>query len=158
MGNKSYFRYFVLKDVINYRFPTTETNSKALYIFRRFNTTSSVKLFEVTIQISAKSADFCLQLCFSERWKKTHETFQTIFTFSKWKHIFDKNYILDESTFRKQTSFWKWKHVFRKVKVVNHFLKKLQLANSLKKVSRMFVGTKFNWLIISNPEFFPSDS
>ena len=34
--------------------------------------------------------------------------------------------------------------VFGKVKVINHFLKKLQLANSLKKISRMFVGAKFD--------------
>jgi hypothetical protein len=64
----------------------------------------------------------------------------------KRKHILKKNYIL------------KWNHVFGKVKLINHFLKKLQLANSLKKVSRMFVGTKFDWLISSNPEFFPSES
>ena len=38
-------------DVTNYRFPTTETNLKALYIFCCFNTTLSVKLFVVTVQI-----------------------------------------------------------------------------------------------------------
>ena len=32
----------------------------------------------------------------------------------------------------------------------------MQLANSIKKVSRMFVGTKFDWLIISNLGYFPS--
>ena len=36
---------------MNYRFLPTETNSKALYIFCCFNTTSSVKLFVVTVQI-----------------------------------------------------------------------------------------------------------
>ena len=36
---------------MNYRFLTTKTNSKALYIFRGFFTTSSVKLFVVTVQI-----------------------------------------------------------------------------------------------------------
>ena len=45
-----------------------------------------------------------------------------------------------------------------KWKVINHFLKELQLANSLKKVSRMSVGAKFDWLISSNPKFFPSES
>ena len=44
---------------MNYRFLTTETNSKALYIFRCFNTTSPVKLFEVTVQILL---DFSLQI------------------------------------------------------------------------------------------------
>ena len=38
-------------DVMNYRFPTTETNLKALYIFCCFNTTLSVNLFVVTVQI-----------------------------------------------------------------------------------------------------------
>ena len=38
-------------NIINYRFLTAETNLKALYIFRCFFTTSSVKLFVVTVQI-----------------------------------------------------------------------------------------------------------
>ena len=37
--------------IMNYRFLTTETNSKALYIFRCLFTTSSVKLFVVNVQI-----------------------------------------------------------------------------------------------------------
>ena len=46
-----------------------------------------------------------------------------------------------------------------KWKIINPFFKKnLQLAKSIKKGSRMFVGAKFNWLIISNPEFFPFES
>ena len=36
---------------MNYRFLTTETNSKASYIFSCFFTTSSVKQFVVTVQI-----------------------------------------------------------------------------------------------------------
>ena len=36
-----------INDMINYRFLTTETNLKALYIFRCLFTTSSVKLFVV---------------------------------------------------------------------------------------------------------------
>ena len=40
-----------LYDIINYRFLTTEANLKALEIFRCFFTTSSVKLFVVTVQI-----------------------------------------------------------------------------------------------------------
>ena len=37
--------------IINYRFLTTETNSKALYIFCCLFTTLSVKLFVVNVQI-----------------------------------------------------------------------------------------------------------
>jgi hypothetical protein len=37
--------------VMNHRFLTTETNLKALYIFRCLFTTSSVKLFVVNVQI-----------------------------------------------------------------------------------------------------------
>ena len=37
--------------IMNYRFLTTKTNSKALYIFCCCFTTSSVKLFVVTVQI-----------------------------------------------------------------------------------------------------------
>ena len=45
--------------------------------------------------------------------------------------------------FEKELHFENESVFFGKVKVINHFLKKLQLANSLKKVSRMFVGSKF---------------
>ena len=38
-------------DLINYRFLTTEIDLKALYIFRCYITTLSVKLFVVTLQI-----------------------------------------------------------------------------------------------------------
>ena len=110
-------------------------------------------------------------------------TFRKRTTFWKWMHISKKELILrmnthfekelhfenectfrkrthfeNQCTFRKRTTFWKWKCVFGKVKVINHFLKKLQLANSLKKVSRVFVGAKFDWLVSSNPEFLPSES
>ena len=39
--------------------------------------------------------------------------------------------------------------------VINPFLKKLQPAKNIQKVSRLFVGAKFNRLVVSNPEFFP---
>ena len=63
--------------VLNYGFLTTETNLKALYIFRCLFTTSSVKLFVVTVQI------FCLQILFTfvffgKREKNTHETFHIL--------------------------------------------------------------------------------
>ena len=56
---QSYFgRYFFWQirtsggpPVMNYRFLTTETNLKALYIFSCLFTTSSVKLFVVNVQI-----------------------------------------------------------------------------------------------------------
>ena len=38
------------KDIINYRFLTTETNLKALYIFGCLFTTSSVKLFVAVVR------------------------------------------------------------------------------------------------------------
>ena len=41
-----------------------------IYISLFFDTTSSVKLFEVTVQI------FVYKLCFSEKGKNTHKTFQ----------------------------------------------------------------------------------
>ena len=49
---------------MNYRFPTTETNSKALYI--SWFSPPHQKLFLVTVQIFFKSADFCLQLFFGK--------------------------------------------------------------------------------------------
>ena len=69
----------------NYRFLTTETNLKALHIFRCLFTTSSVKLFVVNLQI------FCLQLRFSEKGKKK---LTKPFTFWKWKHISKENHII----------------------------------------------------------------
>ena len=42
---------FMNLDIMNYRFLTTEIISRALYIFRCFVTTSSVKLVLVTVQI-----------------------------------------------------------------------------------------------------------
>ena len=64
------------KDIINFRFLTTETNIKASYIFCCLFTTSSVLL-------CSECTDFCWQMCFSEKGK-------TIlikpFTFWKWKH------------------------------------------------------------------------
>ena len=60
---------------------TTETNFKALYIFRRFKTTLSVKLFEVTVQIFVYK--LCLQLRFWKDEKKPHETFHSFFNVSQ---------------------------------------------------------------------------
>ena len=60
-------------DLINYRFLTTEIDLKALYIFRCFITTLSVKLFVVTLQIFVY--EFLLTIVFFEkRNKKTHKT------------------------------------------------------------------------------------
>ena len=68
--------------MINYRFLTTETNSKALYIFHCFFTTSSVKLFVVAVQIFVYKFLFS----FSEKGKNNHETFHTL----KMKTHFEK--------------------------------------------------------------------
>ena len=61
------------EEVVNYRFLTTETNSKALYIFPYFNTTSSVKLFVVTVQIFVYKFLFTI-VFFGKRQKNTHRT------------------------------------------------------------------------------------
>ena len=73
--------------VMYYRFLTTETNSKALYIyvFCCFNTTSSVKLFVVTVQIFLCNFLFTMvSLGKREKIKKPF-TFENENTF--WKRI-----------------------------------------------------------------------
>ena len=71
-----------LLDIINYRSLTTETNLKALYIFRCLFTTSSVKLFVVNVHIFFYSCVFQ---------KKGKTTLTKPFE--------------NESTFRKRTTF-----------------------------------------------------
>ena len=59
--------------IMNYRFLTTETNSKALYIFRCSVTTSSVKLFlvtELTVQIFVYKGEQLSQI-----WMPTIDSF-----------------------------------------------------------------------------------
>ena len=58
---------------MNYRFLPTETNSKALYIFCCFNTTSSVKLFVVTVQIFVYK--YLFTIVFFGKRKKNDKTF-----------------------------------------------------------------------------------
>ena len=100
----------------NYRFLTTETNLKALYIFRCLFTTSSVKLFIVNVQI------FVYNRVFRKRKNNSPKTFQLL----KMKAHFEK-----EPHFENESLFWnpvlKWKHV-------NPFSKKLQLAKSIKNI------------------------
>jgi hypothetical protein len=55
--------------IINYGFLTTETNLKALYVFRCYFTTSSVKLFEVTVKIFVYK--FLFTIVFFGKRKKT---------------------------------------------------------------------------------------
>jgi hypothetical protein len=80
-----------LGNIITYRFLKTETNLKALYIFRCFFTTSPVKLFKVTVQ------SFVYQFLFTIEffWKKEK------------KHSRNLSHFVNESTFRKRTTFWK---------------------------------------------------
>ena len=59
--------------------------SKILYIFHCFNTTSSVKLFVVTVQIFVYKFLFTI-VFFGKRKKKTHETFHIL----KMKTHFEK--------------------------------------------------------------------
>ena len=72
--------------IINYRFLTTETNSKALYIFCCLFTTSSVKLFVVNVQI------FVYHCVFRKKEKQ---------------HSPNLSHFENESTFWKRTTFWK---------------------------------------------------
>ena len=93
--------------IINYRFLTTETNLKTLYIyFVVFFTTSSVKLFVVNVKIFVYNCVFG---------KKEKEILMKSFTFWKWKHISKKEpHFGNESSF--WNPFWQWKHVFGEVK------------------------------------------
>ena len=75
-----------LSGIINYRFLSTETNLKALNIFRCLFTTSSLKLFVVNVQIFVYNCVF---------WKKEKQHSQNLSHFE------------NESTFRKRTTFWK---------------------------------------------------
>ena len=54
-----------------------------------------------------------------------------------------------KTPFEKEPHFENENIFFEEWKVINPFLKKLQLAKSIKKGS----SAKFNWLIISDPEF-----
>ena len=79
-------------DIINYRFLTTETNLKALYIFCCVFTTSSVKLFVVNVQIFVYNCVF-----FGKRKNNTHKTFNIL----KMKAHFEKEpHFEDESLFQ----------------------------------------------------------
>ena len=77
--------------------------------------------------------------------------------FWKWKHLLKKNHILRMEA-HSEMYFENENMLLGKWKESNPFFFKLQLANSIKKGSRIFVGAKIYWLIISNPEFFPSES
>ena len=115
-----------LQNVINCRFPTTETNSRALYI--SWFSPPHQKLFFVTVQIFVKSADFCLQLCFSERWKKAS---RNLSHFKKGLHI------ENECKFQKRTSHWKWMQILKKnyvLKMNAHLKKELHFENVFGKV------------------------
>ena len=83
---------WICEGIMNYRFSTTETNLKALYIFHCFLTTSSVNLFLVTVKILF--TNFCLQLCFSENGKR---------------HSRNLSHFENENTSQGGTTFWKWK-------------------------------------------------
>ena len=85
------FHLTFVPGIINYRFLTTETNLKDLYIFCCFFTTSSVKLFLVNVQIL-----FTIVL-FGKRKSNTHKTFHLL----KMKAHFEKEpHFESESTFQ----------------------------------------------------------
>ena len=79
----------IMSVIMNYRFLTTETSLKALYIFWFF-TTSSVKLFVVTVQIFVYKSLFAIVFFGKRKKKKTSRnlshfenetTFRKIITF-----------------------------------------------------------------------------
>ena len=78
-----------LPGIINYRFLTTETHLKALHILCCLFTTSSVKLFLVTIQIFVYKFLFTIMFF----WKK------------KKQHSQNLSHFENESTFRKRLLF-----------------------------------------------------
>ena len=82
--------------IINYGFLTTETNLKALYIFRCYFTTSSVKQFVVTVQIFVYRFLFTI-VFFGKRKNNTHKIFHIL----KMKAYFEKEqHFENESSFR----------------------------------------------------------
>ena len=82
--------------IMNYRFLTAETN----FIFFCFFTTSSVKLFVVTVQIFVYKFLYTIEI-FGKR-KKTHQTFHIL----KMKTPFEKEpHFGNENTFQKRTTF-----------------------------------------------------
>ena len=78
-----YFPLTINPGIMNYKFLTTETNSKALYICNSlfFNTTSSVKLFLVTVQI------FVYKSLFTMFFKKRRINLTKPFTFWNWNYL-----------------------------------------------------------------------
>ena len=91
---------------------------------------------------------------FSEKGKKDSRNLSHVWNF----FIENERALKMNAHFKKEPHFENESIFLEKWKAINPFLKKLQLANSIKKDSRMFVGSKFDWLISSNPQFFPSES
>ena len=99
---------------MNYRFLTTKTNFKTLYIFVVFNTTSSVKLFEVTVQIFVYKLLFTI-VFFGKMKKKPHKTF----------HILKM-----KAHFEKEPHFENENMLLKKWKMINPFLDKPMLQDN----------------------------
>ena len=93
--------------MINYRFLTTETSLRALYLYHCLFTTSSVKLFVVNVHIF-------VYICFFRKKKKQHSQ--------------NLSHFENESTFRKTNIFWKWKNYLSPL--WTHWLWKPHLKNS----------------------------
>ena len=115
-----------------------------LYIYFVVKTTSSVKLFEVTIQkfhngwndfiahvFVYKWTDFCKQTSvysFSEKGKKDSRNLSHVWNF----FIENERALKMNAHFEKEPHFENESIFLEKWKAINPFLKKLQLANSLK--------------------------
>ena len=121
-----------------------------LYIYFVVKTTSSVKLFDkkVTIQKFQNGRNDFIAHVFVYKWvftvfrkkeKKTHETFPMFGTFSlkmnahwKWMPTENECALKMNANFEKEPHFENESIFLEKWKAINPFLKKLQLANSLK--------------------------
>ena len=111
---------------LKYRFLTTETNSKALYIFRCLFTTSSVKLFVVNVQIFVYNCVF---------WKKEKQ------------HSRNLSHFENESAFRNRNTFWKWKLILKPIKFEFITIVIWEQSPNSKAVCRGAAGTMaFYWL------------
>ena len=93
---------WISENIINDRFLTIETNCKALYTFRCCFTTSSGKLFVVTVQIFVYKFLFTIVFVGKQYSRNL-------------SHFENENAFGNKSSF--WNPFWKCRHVFGKVKV-----------------------------------------
>ena len=84
--------------IINYRFLTTETNLKALYIFCCFYN-------HISKAICSDCTDFWLQIF----------VYNCVFRKKEKQHSQNLSHFENKSTFQKRTTFWKWKLILKPI-------------------------------------------